>query len=85
VTDQPMDPVSTTPPTRPTFAPVADIFTAKQRTWIYLVTGMLAAAYAVAASKVDMPWWINAVYAAINFLSSFVAISNVPRSTGGTP
>ncbi len=83
--DTAVDPVSTSPPTRPTFGPIADQFTARTRTWIYLFTGMLAAAYAVIEANVNLHWGVTAAYAAWNFFASAVAVSNVPRTTGEAP
>lgn len=61
---------------------IADIFTAKQRSIIYLLSILLAPAYLVVESNTTLHWGILAVYAAWNALIGALAVSNVPRLTG---
>jgi hypothetical protein len=54
------------------------MFPAKVRAVIYLVTVMLAAAYAVVESNVNLHWGWQAGYAAWNALAGVLAVSNTP-------
>jgi len=77
---EPVDPVSTVPPTQPSFAPIADLFSARVRSLIYLLSILVAPAYLVVEANVTMPWPVLAAYASWNALVGLVAVSNVPRA-----
>ena len=81
--NEPVDPVRTTPPTQATVPAIADLswLNAKVRSIIYMVTVMLAAAYAVVEANVNVHWGVQAAYAGWNALVAALAVSNVPRST----
>lgn len=60
---------------------VADIVTPRQRSIIYVLTVMLAAAYAVVEANIDLHWAWMAGYAAWNAGVGLLAVSNTARST----
>lgn len=58
---------------------VADLFTPRQRTIIYLLSVMLGAAYGIVSTATTIHWGLLAAYAAWNAGVGLLAVSNVPR------
>lgn len=69
------------PALNPNVPVVADLFTPRQRTAIYLASVMLAAAFAVVTANVDLHYAVEAVYAAWNAGIGLLAFSNTSAST----
>lgn len=63
---------------------VAELVPARVRAVVYVLTVMLAAAYAVITANVDLHWGWEAGYAAWNALAGVLAAANT-KSTPDTP
>lgn len=66
----------------PRIPAVADLFTVRQRTIIYLLSVMLGAAYPIVSGQVDLHWGFLAGYASWNTLVGLIAVSNTPVRDG---
>lgn len=58
---------------------LADLVPAPVRAVVYLLTVMLAAAYAVIEANTHLHWGWQAGYAAWNALAGALAVANTPR------
>lgn len=68
-----------TPTQQPTNTAVGDLVPPRARAVVYLVTVMLAAAYAVIEANIDLHWGWQAGYAAWNAVAGVLAVSNTAR------
>ena len=64
----------------PSIPAVADLFSPRTRTVIYLLSVVLAAAFGVVTANVDLHWAILAGYAGWNAGVGLIAVSNTPSS-----
>jgi predicted neutral ceramidase superfamily lipid hydrolase len=67
----------------PSIPAVADLFTPRQRSLIYLLSVVAAAAYAVVAANTELHYGILAAYAGWNALVGLLAVSNTPSMRRG--
>lgn len=65
----------------PTIPAVADLFSARARTIIYLLSVMAAAAMGIVSVSTDLHWAVQAVWASWNAFVGLIAVSNVNRPT----
>jgi hypothetical protein len=70
----------TEPLTPPTNTQVAEMFPPRFRAVVYILTVMLAAAFAVVEANIDLHWAWMAGYAAWNAAAGLLAVSSVPTS-----
>ena len=63
----------------PTIPAVADLFSARSRTIIYLLSVMAAAAMGIISVSVDLHWGVQAVWASWNAFVGLIAVSNVNK------
>lgn len=66
----------------PAVPTVADLFSPRARTILYLLSLMINAGMGIVAANVELHWGILAVLAAWNVFVSTVAVSNTPRLRG---
>ena len=67
----------------PSIPAVADLFSPRTRTVIYLLSVVLAAAFGVVTANVDLHWAILAGYAGWNAGVGLIAVSNTPSTRSG--
>lgn len=81
--NQPVDPITTTPPSQPTVPTVADLIPAKVRVWIYALLAPANAALVPFTINIDghAQVAVTSALAFVNALGFGVALSNVPRRT----
>lgn len=78
MTDQPI--ITTTfELVEPTIPAVADLFSARTRTVIYLISVMAAAAMGIVSVSVDLHWSVKAAWASWNAFVGLLAVSNVNK------
>jgi hypothetical protein len=78
----PVDPISTDPPSEPTFAKIADLFPARVRRWGYAVAGAWSVLMGAMVVNGEPPVWAGWITIAITALGFGTAVSNVPKATG---
>lgn len=80
-TNEPVDVVSTDPPTQPTIPTVADLIPAKVRAWVYALLAPANAALIPLTINIEgsAQVAVTSALAFVNALGFGVALSNVPR------
>jgi hypothetical protein len=77
---EPVDPISTDPPTEPTFAKIADLFPARVRRIGYAVAGAWSVVMGALVVSTEPPAWAGWVTIGITALGFGTAVSNVPKA-----
>lgn len=86
MSNEPVDPVATSPPSQPTVPRIADLLPAKVRSWVYALLGVWTPVFGVWVGAGTPPSWLGFVTAGLSGAGFGVALSNVPRqTTGGNP
>jgi hypothetical protein len=79
MTNEAVDPISTEPPTQPTFPTIADLLPAKVRQWIYALIGVWTPIFGVWVGAGSPPAWTGYLTAGLGGAGFTIALSNVPR------
>jgi len=72
-----------TPEVAATFPSIADLLPAKTRSWIYALLGVWTPVFGVWVGAGAPPSWVGYFTAGVSGAGFGLAVSNVPKATGG--